>query len=238
MAPLEQQWVKVQQKTFTKWCACPGGSTARIACTTVLTRLLQAKQQIEEPRSRDWRPHHRSLRRRTCPSCFRRWPLTRTAPHCTAPHADTPQIILIHLLEILSNESLGRYASRPKLRVQKFENVNKSLDYIRSRGIQMTNIGAEDVVDGNSKIILGLIWTLILRFTISDISEEGLSAKEGLLLWCQRKTACYDEVEVRDFSSSWNDGLALCVCNVPAWITLIQQQLRSPRYSSPGFDRL
>jgi hypothetical protein len=74
----------------------------------------------------------------------------------------------------------------------------------------MTNIGAEDIVDGNRKIVLGLIWTLILRFTISDINEEGMSAKEGLLLWCQRKTACYDEVEVRDFSASWNDGLAFC----------------------------
>jgi hypothetical protein len=91
-------------------------------------------------------------------------------------------IILIHLLEVLSNESLGRYASSPKLRVQKFENVNKSLEYIKSRGIQMTNIGAEDVVDGNRKIILGLIWTLILRFTISDINQEGMTAKEGLLL--------------------------------------------------------
>ena len=121
------------------------------------------------------------------------------------------QVLLIHLLEILGNESLGRYASQPKLRVQRFENVNKALNFIRSRGIQMTNIGAEDVVDGNRKIILGLIWTLILRFTISDINEEGMTAKEGLLLWCQRKTACYDEVEVRDFSTSWNDGLALCV---------------------------
>lgn len=119
-------------------------------------------------------------------------------------------VVLVHLLEILGNDSLGRYASKPKLRVQRFENVNICLDFIKSRRIQLTNVGAEDVVDGNRKIILGLIWTLILRFTISDISEEGLSAKEGLLLWCQRKTACYDEVNVVDFSGSWNDGLAFC----------------------------
>ncbi|KAB5570637.1 hypothetical protein GE09DRAFT_1171187 [Coniochaeta sp. 2T2.1] len=119
-------------------------------------------------------------------------------------------VMLIHLLECLSNESLGRYAAKPKLRVQRFENANIALDFIKSRGIQMTNIGAEDVVDGNRKIILGLIWTLILRFTINDINEEGMTAKEGLLLWCQRKTACYDEVDVRDFSASWNDGLAFC----------------------------
>lgn len=66
------------------------------------------------------------------------------------------------------------------------------------------------MVDGSQKIILGLIWTLILRFTISDINDQGLSAREGLLLWCQRKTACYDEVHVHDFSGSWNDGLAFC----------------------------
>ena len=93
-------------------------------------------------------------------------------------------------MECLSSESLGRYAAKPKLRVQRFENANLALDFIKSRGIQMTNIGAEDVVDGNRKIILGLIWTLILRFTINDINEEGMTAKEGLLLWCQRKTAC------------------------------------------------
>ncbi|ROW12097.1 hypothetical protein VMCG_00708 [Cytospora schulzeri] len=119
-------------------------------------------------------------------------------------------VILIHLLECLSQESLGRYAAKPKLRVQRFENVNLGLDFIKSRGIQMVNMGAEDLVDGNRKIILGLIWTLILRFTISDINEEGMTAKEGLLLWCQRKTACYDECDVRDFSASWNDGLAFC----------------------------
>lgn len=126
--------------------------------------------------------------------------------------------------------------------MQKFENVNKALDFVRSRSIQLVNMGAEDVVDGNRKIILGLIWTLILRFTISDISDQGLSAKEGLLLWCQRKTACYDEVEVRDFSSSWNDGLALYVYQVWRRINLIDTnkdpQLRLARHSPPRPHRL
>ncbi|KAF9643282.1 actinin-like protein [Thelephora ganbajun] len=98
----------------------------------------------------------------------------------------------------------------PRMRVQKAENVNRALEFINSRGVKLTNIGPEDIIDGNLKLILGMIWTLVLRFTIADISEEGLSAKEGLLLWCQRKTAPYKEVDVQDFSTSWSDGLALC----------------------------
>ncbi|KAL2123923.1 hypothetical protein VTJ04DRAFT_288 [Mycothermus thermophilus] len=156
----QQQWVTVQQKTFTKWLN-----------TKLEVRNLVVKDLVKDL---------------------------------------SDGVLLIHLLECLSGESLGRYAAKPKLRVQRFENANIALDFIKSRGIQMTNIGAEDVVDGNRKIILGLIWTLILRFTINDINEEGMTAKEGLLLWCQRKTACYDEVDVRDFSTSWNDGLAFC----------------------------
>lgn len=53
--------------------------------------------------------------------------------------------------------------------MQKCENVHKCLEFIKGRGVQLFNIGAEDIVDGNLKLILGMVWTLILRFTITDI---------------------------------------------------------------------
>ncbi|KAJ1916952.1 alpha-actinin [Mycoemilia scoparia] len=117
---------------------------------------------------------------------------------------------LIQLLEIIGDVSLGRYNRNPKLRIQRVENVNKALEFIRERRVNLTNIGAEDIVDANPKLILGMIWTIILRFTIAMISEEGLTAKDGLLLWCQRKTAPYHDVNVVDFTYSWQDGLAFC----------------------------
>ncbi|KAL7316718.1 alpha-actinin, variant 2 [Mucor circinelloides] len=93
---------------------------------------------------------------------------------------------------------------------QKMENVNKALDFIKLRGVALTNIGAEDIVNKNLKLVLGMLWTIILRFTIADINEDGKNAKEGLLLWCQRKTANYQDVDIRDFTYSWTDGLAFC----------------------------
>ncbi|RKO95791.1 hypothetical protein CAUPRSCDRAFT_83, partial [Caulochytrium protostelioides] len=118
---------------------------------------------------------------------------------------------LIQLLEIIGNESLGRYNKNPKLRLQKIENVNTALAFIKRRDVALTNIGAEDIVDTNAKLALGLCWSLILRFVVSEISEEGLTAKEGLLLWCQRRTTPYaQDFQIKDFTFSWQDGLTFC----------------------------
>ncbi|WP_411024702.1 hypothetical protein, partial [Salmonella sp. s55962] len=92
------------------------------------------------------------------------------------------------------------------MRFHKIANVNKGLDYIASKGVKLVSIGAEEIVDGNLKMTLGMIWTIILRFAIQDISVEDQSSKEGLLLWCQRKTAPYRNVNVTNFHTSWKDG--------------------------------
>uniref|UniRef100_A0A8C4QCZ8 Actinin, alpha 2b n=1 Tax=Eptatretus burgeri TaxID=7764 RepID=A0A8C4QCZ8_EPTBU len=116
---------------------------------------------------------------------------------------------LMLLLEVISGERLPR-PERGKMRVHRIANVNKALNYIISKDVRLVSIGAEEIVDGNVKMTLGMIWTIILRFAIQDISVEEMSAKEGLLLWCQRKTAPYDNVNVNNFHTSWKDGLAFC----------------------------
>lgn len=118
--------------------------------------------------------------------------------------------ILCQFLEIISNQPVGKYEKKPRIRVQSIGNVNTALTFIKNQKIKLINISAEDIVDQNLKLILGLIWTIIQRFQIEDISEEELSAKEALLLWCQRKTAGYRDVKVDNFTYSWQDGLALC----------------------------
>ncbi|XP_044574402.1 spectrin beta chain, non-erythrocytic 1 isoform X3 [Cotesia glomerata] len=121
---------------------------------------------------------------------------------------------LLKLLEIISGERLAK-PNNGRMRVHKIENVNKSLAFLHTK-VRLESIGAEDIVDGNPRLILGLIWTIILRFQIQEIeidvdeeneSSEKKSAKDALLLWCQRKTNGYPHVNIQDFTGSWRSGL-------------------------------
>uniref|UniRef100_A0A8C8SH16 Spectrin beta chain n=1 Tax=Pelusios castaneus TaxID=367368 RepID=A0A8C8SH16_9SAUR len=121
--------------------------------------------------------------------------------------------MLIKLLEVLSGELLPK-PTKGRMRIHCLENVDKALQFLKEKHVHLENMGSHDIVDGNHRLVLGLIWTIILRFQIEDIivqtpgGRETRSAKEALLLWCQMKTAGYPHVNVTNFTSSWKDGLA------------------------------
>lgn len=72
-----------------------------------------------------------------------------------------------------------------------------------------------DIVDGKLKLILGLIWTLILHYSISmpmwegeepQPQEGGPTPKQRLLNWIQGKVP---DIPVKNFTTDWNDGKAI-----------------------------
>ncbi|XP_072404553.1 microtubule-actin cross-linking factor 1 isoform X20 [Chiloscyllium punctatum] len=115
---------------------------------------------------------------------------------------------LISLLEVLSGVTLPREKGR--MRFHRLQNVQIALDYLKQRQVKLVNIRNDDITDGNPKLTLGLIWTIILHFQISEIyvgGESGdMSAKEKLLLWTQKLTEGYSGLKCSNFTSSWSDG--------------------------------
>ncbi|XP_069572793.1 plectin a isoform X9 [Brachyistius frenatus] len=127
---------------------------------------------------------------------------------------------LISLLEVLSGETLPRERDlvrnvrlpreKGRMRFHKLQNVQIALDFLKHRQVKLVNIRNDDIADGNPKLTLGLIWTIILHFQISDIQVNGqsddMTAKEKLLLWSQRMVEGYQGLRCDNFTTSWRDG--------------------------------
>uniref|UniRef100_A0A674EWB0 Dystonin n=1 Tax=Salmo trutta TaxID=8032 RepID=A0A674EWB0_SALTR len=97
-----------------------------------------------------------------------------------------------------------------RMRFHRLQNVQIALDYLKRRQVKLVNIRNDDITDGNPKLTLGLIWTIILHFQISEIhvcgESEDMTAKERLLMWSQQMTEGYVGVRCNNFTTSWRDG--------------------------------
>uniref|UniRef100_A0A8D0GPH2 Filamin C n=1 Tax=Sphenodon punctatus TaxID=8508 RepID=A0A8D0GPH2_SPHPU len=122
---------------------------------------------------------------------------------------------LIGLLEVLSQKKMYRkYHARPNFRQMKLENVSVALEFLDREHIKLVSIDSKAIVDGNLKLILGLIWTLILHYSISmpmweDEDEEDAkkqTPKQRLLGWIQNKVP---QLPITNFNRDWQDGKAL-----------------------------
>ncbi|KAL7677096.1 hypothetical protein ACOME3_003343 [Neoechinorhynchus agilis] len=128
-------------------------------------------------------------------------------------------LALIALIEVLSQRKLPRHNRRPSFRSQKLENVSVALDFLENvERIKLVNIDASHIVDGRLKLILGLIWTLILHYSIQlstweyipvddDIPGKDPTPKQKLMNWV--KNMVPPNLPVNNFTTDWNDGKAI-----------------------------
>lgn len=76
----------------------------------------------------------------------------------------------------------GRCSPQPKptkgkMRIHCLENVDKALQFLKEQRVHLENMGSHDIVDGNHRLVLGLIWTIILRF---QVGAQGPRPRRGL----------------------------------------------------------
>lgn len=64
--------------------------------------------------------------------------------------------------------------TKGKMRIHCLENVDKALQFLYEQKVHLENLGAHDIVDGSSRLTLGLIWTIILRFQVCTYIDMQL----------------------------------------------------------------
>ena len=151
-------------------------------------------------------------------------------------------IKLILLVEQLSGDKLGKYNKNPKIRIEKVENLNVALNYINSflKEIGIKNqYSAESILDEEERMILGMVWTLILRYSVSEVSEGATTAKEGLLLWAQKKVQEVDPGrQVGNFTTHWQDGCAFSALIAGARPDLLDYSIVKPGEKLENLNRV
>ncbi|KAL9645669.1 hypothetical protein ABK040_003402 [Willaertia magna] len=130
---------------------------------------------------------------------------------------------LIELLEALTGNSYPLQNLNPTFRIQQINNVNEALSIITDQlKIPLVNIGANDIVDGNKKLVLGLIHALICRYQIltlvkssgdeEDDEEEihdealALSKAEKIIVKWLNDTLYDQNKKIKNLTSDWCDG--------------------------------
>jgi len=133
----------------------------------------------------------------------------------TAIHTDFETgIKLCEIINALYDVPIPPKINRnPKLRPHKLDNVAMAFKMLDDSKIKTNFLKPTHLLDGDEKMLLGMLWAIILDYAIKGISVDELTAKEGLLLWCQKKTKGYKDVDppsIKNFTNDWKNGLAFC----------------------------
>ncbi|KAI6649109.1 hypothetical protein LOD99_6830 [Oopsacas minuta] len=119
---------------------------------------------------------------------------------------------LIKLLQKLSSETVAKPA-KGNMRIHYMQNLNACVKFLIEHKVYLNkaSISAENIAEGDERRTLGMIFMIFLRFQLAGTdleSQDYKGKKSALLLWCQHQTEGYPGVELKNFTSSWQDGLA------------------------------
>lgn len=122
-------------------------------------------------------------------------------------------IRLMQLINALYDLPIPKHNATPKMKPHKLDNIELAFKMLEEAKIKTNFLKHAQLVDHDLKMILGMMWSIILDYAIKGIGEGDATAKEGLLLWCRKKTAGYRDVDppsITNFSTNWRNGLAFC----------------------------
>ncbi|XP_007422464.1 calmin isoform X1 [Python bivittatus] len=78
--------------------------------------------------------------------------------------------ILMALLEVLSGQNLLHEYKPSTHRIFRLNNIAKALKFLEDSNVKLVSIDASEIADGNSSMVLGLIWNIILFFQIKELT--------------------------------------------------------------------
>ncbi|KAG1660545.1 Dystrophin [Nymphon striatum] len=77
---------------------------------------------------------------------------------------------LLALLEILCGTELKR--EKGVMRLHHMNNVNNAIKFLEFKNVKLVNISSNDIVDGNAKLTLGLVWSIILHWQLRNFANS------------------------------------------------------------------
>uniref|UniRef100_A0A673H7W7 Spectrin beta chain, non-erythrocytic 1-like n=1 Tax=Sinocyclocheilus rhinocerous TaxID=307959 RepID=A0A673H7W7_9TELE len=86
-------------------------------------------------------------------------------------HSGLLHLALISLIHTRVLISAQPKPTKGRMRIHCLENVDKALQFLKEQRVHLENMGSHDIVDGNHRLTLGLIWTIILRFQVQHLLD-------------------------------------------------------------------
>ena len=108
----------------------------------------------------------------------------------TSPHIKDCGFLVYSSYSICAFNSSPQPREMGRMCVHKRQNVQAALECLERHHVRLEGITSDHIADGNQKLILGLVWTVIFHFQLligndDQVYQAQWKVKSDLLRWAQ-----------------------------------------------------